>query len=248
MSKYVVLLCGTPGCGKSTFASQLQEHMTRHHSEMLRPTTLSYDEVANELVGSLTYKEIRAHTLELLGEMLNSTTNPSNVFIVDDTMHYHSMRREVYARARDLGAAVQNVWLRCDIELAVERDRGRSACLGEEVWINLTWCGFSCSYCYAFLMSLSIITILVLYNKLQTVRKVYNMFETPREENIWERFFLTIDTNSDSRYVVVIAVATIIELGSAIHVISNNTCITTTALLLVLSRCALDPSPRLQSL
>ncbi|CAM9495190.1 unnamed protein product, partial [Ectocarpus fasciculatus] len=159
--KYVVCLCGSPGAGKSSFAHLLCGEMKLNFALELQPEIVSYDEVSKNYIGKLSFKEIRSITMSLIAEKLKSDSC-RNVIIVDDTMHYHSMRRELYACSRDSRAAMRVVWLRCDVEVAVERDNARDATLGEE-----------------------------------TVRKVHSMFEAPREEYIWERGYVTVDTTDE---------------------------------------------------
>lgn len=128
---FVVCLCGGPGVGKSTFAAQLCQEMHIRHVDILKPVIISYDDVAKNILGSHTFKEIRAITLNVMEREF--LTAQYNVIILDDTMHYHSMRREVNARVRDLHGVMQTVWLKCDVEIAASRDAGRETPLGNEV-------------------------------------------------------------------------------------------------------------------
>lgn len=131
--KYVACLCGCPGGGKSTFARRLHAEMVGRHAGVLSPVIVSFDEVAADYFGLLTFKEIRAKALDIVADLIRSSNDMHNVIIIDDTMHYHSMRREVYTLVRDLQGMLRMVWLICDVDTAVERDKIRESSLGEKV-------------------------------------------------------------------------------------------------------------------
>ena len=119
----VVLMCGLPGSGKSTFASAMRKDINNTCGARYDPIVLvDYDEIANDIVQNQTSKS--AHTIvaynetdlqawrdsreaalsQLETELRNfaendadDTESRSNLLVIlDDNFHLRSMRRDAY--------------------------------------------------------------------------------------------------------------------------------------------------------
>eukprot|EP00873_Tetraselmis_striata_P014112 jgi/Tetstr1/434376/TSEL_023477.t1 len=134
--------------GKSTLCRELEAAAARE-SPKLRVVRLSFDEVEDELAAkearesargaeyefdSERWREARAVAFQRLKAVLaeamggSASRTPSTLVLVDDNLHYRSMRYQCFQVARDAGAAYLAVYLDCDVELAMERNAQRAGC------------------------------------------------------------------------------------------------------------------------
>lgn len=102
----LIVVCGPPGVGKTTFCSKLKEFMIIKNDNV-NVNIISFDDYEiskNEWNGS-TFGIGRQKALNKVKTLLqkhnNNVNNVNNVIIVDDIMHLKSMRREVYTITRD---------------------------------------------------------------------------------------------------------------------------------------------------
>uniref|UniRef100_A0A7S2W7Q0 Uncharacterized protein n=1 Tax=Rhizochromulina marina TaxID=1034831 RepID=A0A7S2W7Q0_9STRA len=140
--RVVVALMGIPGAGKSTLCDAL---------EACKPSgvescAVSFDEVMDELHSQsmaasphlphqfdpVLWKQSRARAFQNAQEFLeqrsmgeNDSPAAARVVFLDDNLHYRSMRKEARRLARDSNAGLIILWVDCDIETAVERNRAR---------------------------------------------------------------------------------------------------------------------------
>lgn len=142
----VILLCGTPGSGKSTLKEELvsafQSLSTCGNS--LSPScsytvsTLAFDDIqiSMEEWNETSFKESRQRGLECLQGMLaekqsrqdqqdqhDQHDQPADkIVIVDDIMYLHSMRREIYTIARDNGYILLIVCVKAELDVCLSRN------------------------------------------------------------------------------------------------------------------------------
>ena len=114
----VVTLCGLPGSGKTTLARTLRERMNANGiMSNKNAVVVRFDDAEREQfydqvkgVGSKTFdpegwKRARKACFEALRAALDEDEEKNAMVILDDTMHYKSMRREAYRYAREFRAA-----------------------------------------------------------------------------------------------------------------------------------------------
>lgn len=145
----MLVLCGIPGSGKSTVAAALA---TAAEASGTLVTLVDFDKQAGSLIEEFDpekWKNDRATSLEAVYQALDSlkrnisnsdvaiatTTSSStndrtiqtsnHLLIVDDTMHYRSMRAECWRIARATGAAYLHAHIKCPLETALERNQQR---------------------------------------------------------------------------------------------------------------------------
>ena len=111
----VVTLCGLPGSGKTTLARTLQKRLNANG--MSKNAVVRFDDAEREQfydqvkgMGSKTFdpegwKRARKACFEALRAALDDDEEKNAMVILDDTMHYKSMRREAYRYAREFRAA-----------------------------------------------------------------------------------------------------------------------------------------------
>ncbi len=143
----MIVLCGIPGSGKTTVATALAAAAEASGTTTI--TVIHFDKQDGELVEEFDpeqWKKDREASLEAVSKALmssnteinytntatssdnNSSVNKNkgrNLVIVDDTMHYRSMRAECWRIARSTGAAYLYSHIKCPIERALERNNHR---------------------------------------------------------------------------------------------------------------------------
>ncbi len=190
----VVVLCGVPGSGKTTFASTLiQEYdQWRKHSEKESSSMTALSEVVSfdefiteeEQWDETTFKSSRKAALQQIHSLLHAQSQtmhsieesilPSvpvgRILVVDDLMYLGSMRHEVYKVARDTRVPVPQVviWVNTDVDIAVSRNATRAA-LGQPSVHE------------------------------DTIRRIHELFEPPHSHAIADRLHYIIDTHTDER-------------------------------------------------
>jgi len=130
----LLVLCGLPGAGKSTLAKSLA-----HTGDAcgMRVTCIHFDDwmhVGQEGTGRdgggppvfdpVVWKSARSLCMEAAAEALGRN---SDVVILDDTMHYTSMRLRCWKLARERASMYCQVYVDCPLEECLARNAGRSA-------------------------------------------------------------------------------------------------------------------------
>jgi tRNA uridine 5-carbamoylmethylation protein Kti12 len=85
--------------------------------------TLEWDETTFQSSRVSSLQQLAAY-IDGVAATQDSTRTPPLV-VVDDLMYLRSMRREVYVLCRDRGAPLLVVWLKTDLEIALERNSHR---------------------------------------------------------------------------------------------------------------------------
>jgi predicted kinase len=122
----LVLVCGLPGSGKSTFCEQVVQHVNAvwpDRTELLTVNVVSFDAVydnmpaAGDTFDPARWKESRAHALHLTEALVRTPSSPSRhgqrrarLILCDDNFYLRSMRRPFYQLARDYGIAFLVMW------------------------------------------------------------------------------------------------------------------------------------------
>ena len=118
----VVTLCGLPGSGKTTLARTLRERMNANGMSNKNNAVVRFDDAEREqfyddddrvkgVEGPQKrfdpegWKRARKACFEALRAALDDDEEKNAMVILDDTMHYKSMRREAYRYAREFRAA-----------------------------------------------------------------------------------------------------------------------------------------------
>jgi O-phosphoseryl-tRNA(Sec) kinase len=145
----MLVLCGIPGSGKSTVAAALAAAAEASGALV---TLVDFDKPAGDLLEEFDpekWKKDRAVSLESVSQALkqsltisaatatatptttattcthSSNTTEKHLVIVDDTMHYRSMRAECWRIARTTGAAYLFSHIKCPRDVALERNKLR---------------------------------------------------------------------------------------------------------------------------
>jgi tRNA uridine 5-carbamoylmethylation protein Kti12 len=135
--KVMILLCGVPGCGKSTLSE-----LIRQSFEIIRQPALilAFDEFEhpkgdlNTVQSSpnsaedwteLTFAESRRRSLVYLTEILRQSGD--QIVIIDDIMFYRSMRKEVYRIGREYHSSFVIIHVQTSLENALQRNEERPA-------------------------------------------------------------------------------------------------------------------------
>ena len=145
----MLVLCGIPGSGKTTIAAALAAAAEASGTSV---TSINFDTHPAERLSFTDpvedfnpekWKADRAASLHAVSQALLSSTNTlekssdaattaatnisngKHLVIVDDTMHYRSMRAECWHIARTTGAAYLYSHIKCPLEIALERNNNR---------------------------------------------------------------------------------------------------------------------------
>lgn len=118
----VLLVCGIPGSGKSTFSRMLRDKFKEAPQPLsLSTCVVSFDdyEIHVEEWDSESFMMSRVAGMSALEKQLKE--QKYRLLIVDDIMFYSSMRRKVYQLARKYGASYSVIHV--EVPLAVAMDR-----------------------------------------------------------------------------------------------------------------------------
>eukprot|EP00933_Yihiella_yeosuensis_P041726 TRINITY_DN3612_c1_g5_i2.p1 TRINITY_DN3612_c1_g5~~TRINITY_DN3612_c1_g5_i2.p1 ORF type:complete len:327 (-),score=73.61 TRINITY_DN3612_c1_g5_i2:187-1167(-) len=140
----LLLVCGLPGCGKSTFCKSLIAR-AEQEKQLLGACQwrhLCYDEVEMELRGQGsthfdpdTWRESRVKAAQAIAEIFENHEKSNEsldekerlIVLLDDNMYYRSMRKQWYHFARKKGYIYRQVFLESPKQVCLERNRGRPA-------------------------------------------------------------------------------------------------------------------------
>ncbi|CAJ1365384.1 unnamed protein product [Effrenium voratum] len=127
----LLLVCGLPGCGKSTFCKEL---VARGGEESWQGTSrwihFCYDEVERTLrtdesqFDPETWQAARAKISGDVAALLDNSDGRI-VIVLDDNMYYRSMRKRWYHLCRDRGCAYHQVFLQAPLDVCLERNQRR---------------------------------------------------------------------------------------------------------------------------
>jgi len=129
----LLLVCGLPGCGKSTFCRELLARATRE-PDLFGFTAVwhyvCYDAVESELRGAASFtpecwQAARQRVVETVSNLLASRSGDRMVVLLDDNMYYRSMRKQWYHFARDRNCAFRQLFLQAPQEVCLERNAQR---------------------------------------------------------------------------------------------------------------------------
>jgi len=129
----LLLVCGLPGCGKSTFCRELLARATRE-PELLGFTSvwhhMSYDAMEAELRGTASFtpecwQAARQRVAEAVSDLLATCSGGRMVILLDDNMYYRSMRKQWYHFARDRNCAFHQLFLQAPQEICLARNAQR---------------------------------------------------------------------------------------------------------------------------
>lgn len=114
----LIIVCGLPGCGKTTHAKQV--------SEDLRAICFSRDEWMKEMQIDLWESEARARIERLQWKLAQELLALGQSVVLEWGTWARSERDELRHGARALGAAVELHFLDAPVEALFERIRGRN--------------------------------------------------------------------------------------------------------------------------
>ena len=110
------------------------------------------------------------------------------MIIVDDIMYLRSMRRELYVITRDQGIPLVTVWIKASLELCLDRNQKRKTmCSGIDSVDGPPCNGDEAAYHH---------------NKVVTdgtILRLYDAFEEPSSEFIFDRHHIVVDSYDDAR-------------------------------------------------
>jgi len=135
-SPLILLLCGLPGSGKTTLSRQLAKTMRTNGipTEVLRfdaHEKKAYEESKTSKFEPESWKNAREACFRALRDLMDEDDEEDEeerkrrCVILDDTMHYKSMRREAYRYAREFRAAFVVVHVDVDEKECWERNSRR---------------------------------------------------------------------------------------------------------------------------
>lgn len=125
----LLCLCGLPGGGKSTLAGALAAS-PRLRACGIAVRVVSYDD---DVVAGAAWRDAHAASRERVLASLAASADGPCVIVSDDNAWLRSMRRELWALARDARAAFVSLHVDVNADVAVERDAARAAPVGEDV-------------------------------------------------------------------------------------------------------------------
>lgn len=129
----LVVLCGLPASGKSTLAKALAHHA---ESSGVRAVCVHFDDWerarqdADGGFDPVAWKAARGRGMEaaraaLQRDQKNNRGSSNVVVVLDDTMHYTSMRLQCWRLARACGSTYCQVHVDCPLALCLERNAMR---------------------------------------------------------------------------------------------------------------------------
>lgn len=135
----LILMCGLPASGKSTFARLLEQSLTlagrpsvviSDGGSALDATSATVSQPPSSLYATSsaekkTRADLRTRTLRAL--------QPDRVVICDSLNYIKGFRYELYCAAREAGAAYCVVWTLSPVDACVARDAGRADAYGERL-------------------------------------------------------------------------------------------------------------------
>ncbi len=130
MKPVLILLCGIPGSGKSTFAKSVQAHYT----------ILSSDEIRSEL-GDVNDQSNNKKVFDVLHERIREELLKGNSVIVDATNVKRKYRKAILDAVSDIECFKLADVLLVDYQTCLERNAKRDRKVPEEV-IQDMWLGF----------------------------------------------------------------------------------------------------------
>lgn len=129
----LLLVCGLPGCGKSTFCRELLARASRE-PQLLGFTAvwhyLSYDAMEAELRGAASFtpecwQAARQRVVEAVSNLLTTQNEGHMVILLDDNMYYRSMRKQWFFFSRDRNCAFRQLFLQAPQKVCLERNAQR---------------------------------------------------------------------------------------------------------------------------
>lgn len=146
----VIAVIGIPGCGKSKYCSQFIDYYTTSESNRYAGIIrhISYDDMYIDKSdwNDRTFQLVRKASLDRLENELKilssiPTTNgyKEPILLVDDIFYLHSMRRQIYVKARNYHAKLLFIWIKTDLSIAIQRNslRPEASYVEEEALINI---------------------------------------------------------------------------------------------------------------
>jgi len=135
MPVLLVALVGLPAAGKTSLSRRLCEAFD--NSATLHVEAVHFDDFEASAVtfDPQEWKDARTAALSAVTERLDALkaeSNKCNVLLVDDNGYYRSMRKQLFHRALETGAAFAQVYLRIDVESALRRNAARDAIVPEQ--------------------------------------------------------------------------------------------------------------------
>lgn len=117
----LIVLCGLPGSGKTTTASNLAKTA---QASGVSVRLIHFDDALSDCCEGFdpeTWRESRIRCMKEAEKVLES----NRMVILDDTMHYHSMRIQCWKMARRCGACYAQIYTECDFRTCCERNASR---------------------------------------------------------------------------------------------------------------------------
>lgn len=131
----ILLVCGLPGCGKSSFCRRL---LQKSSTEALMGAAawhhLCYDDVEAEVRVAAgngsgfdpgTWQAARRQVAQRAQALIAQGDGRKQVLVLDDNMYYRSMRKHWYHFATEQGCSFHQVFLQASPEICLERNRAR---------------------------------------------------------------------------------------------------------------------------
>lgn len=135
----LLLVCGLPGCGKSSFCRALMERAAAFPVLLGEPEAewhhLCYDEVEAECrleaggisdaFDAATWRAARSKVTARAKELVDRGGSKRQVLVIDDNMYYRSMRKGWLHFAAENLCAFRQIFLQAPLELCLERNARR---------------------------------------------------------------------------------------------------------------------------